>query len=77
MSINIIFFGQLAALTGTDKITCALIKDSDSLIKKLNLQYPLLVDTSFAIAVDKKVIKQNTILNIGATVALLPPFSGG
>ena len=77
MSINVIFFGQLAEYTGTESISYPLQIDTDCLLNKLMELYPSLSNVSYTVAVDKRVIKQNTILNIGATVALLPPFSGG
>lgn len=77
MDISVLFFGQLAEFTGTDKLSCAPQKDTDSLMEQLKKQYPLLIDAAYVVAVNKLLIKQNTILNIGATVALLPPFSGG
>lgn len=77
MGINVIFFGQLEDLTGTDKIELNYQPDTNQLIAQILSKYPLLVNVSYTVAVDKVMIKQNTILNIGATVALLPPFSGG
>ena len=77
MSINVIFFGQLEDLTGTDKIQYQLQPDTNHLIAQMEIRYPRLVNASYTIAVNKVMIKQNTILNAGATVALLPPFSGG
>lgn len=77
MSINVIFFGHLEDLTGSDKIEYHLQPDTNHLIAQMELRYPRLVDASYTIAVNKVLIKQNTILNTGATVALLPPFSGG
>jgi sulfur-carrier protein len=35
------------------------------------------VAEKFVVAVDKKTITENTMLNDHCTVALLPPFSGG
>ncbi|WP_339609426.1 MoaD/ThiS family protein [uncultured Planktosalinus sp.] len=45
--------------------------------KKLQQQYPALVELTFSIAVNKKIIQQKTLLNPEDEVALLPPFSGG
>jgi molybdopterin synthase sulfur carrier subunit len=53
------------------------VADTDGLIIALNENYPEFTRTKYVIAVDKQVIKENTVLNKKSTVALLPPFSGG
>lgn len=53
------------------------VSDRDELLEILNMQFPGLEDSKFAIAIDKKVVVQNTSLADGCIVALLPPFSGG
>ena len=76
MSVKIILFGKLAEIAGgsvfVDNVT-----DTDSLINALHKDYPEFTKTKNVIAVDKQVIKENTVLNKKSTVALLPPFSGG
>ena len=76
MSINIIIFGQLTDITG-DSLVLENIQDTDNLVKELHKQYPALAKAKYAIAVDKKVVNENTTLRENSTVALLPPFSGG
>jgi len=53
------------------------IEDTNGLVKELHLLYPALADSKYVIAVDKKVVKENTRLSGKSIVALLPPFSGG
>lgn len=77
MNVEVLFFGRLAEFSGTDKINFPLIKDTDELVSRLQNAYPLFINASYNIAVNNKLILQNTILSNGATVALLPPFSGG
>lgn len=77
MQVNIIIFGQLADITGTDNLSLENIKDTAELIESLTNAYPALNTSKFAIAVDKKIVKENTALNNNNTIALLPPFSGG
>jgi molybdopterin synthase sulfur carrier subunit len=77
MEINILIFGQIADITGKSAWKMAGIKDSDELIKNLEAQFPTLSTTSYSIAVNKKVIQENTVFNENDTIALLPPFSGG
>lgn len=76
MALNIIIFGQLADITGSN-IIIENMADTDSLLKKLISLFPPLASTKFVVAVDKQTIKENTILNNNSSVALLPPFSGG
>jgi molybdopterin converting factor small subunit len=77
MTVHIILFGQLADIIGVDKITVENSLDTDSMVKSLQNTYPALSQSTFIIAVDKKIISSNTLLTDQCTVALLPPFSGG
>lgn len=76
MSVKIILFGKLADIAG-DAVSVDNVADTDGLVDSLNKRYPELATTKYVIAVDKQVIKENTVLNNKSTVALLPPFSGG
>ena len=76
MSVKILLFGKLADITG-GSVSIDNVADTDSLVNSLSKQYPELATTKYVIAVDKQVIKENTVLNNKSTVALLPPFSGG
>jgi molybdopterin synthase sulfur carrier subunit len=76
MSVKIILFGKLAEIAG-GSVSVDNVPDTDSLINALHKDYPEFVKTRYVIAVDKQVIKENTVLNKKSTVALLPPFSGG
>jgi len=77
MQINIIIFGQIADITGTNNLTVENVADTTQLVERLNATYPALRNAKYAIAVDKKIIKENTSLSHNNTIALLPPFSGG
>ena len=76
MPINIIIFGQLADIAGSS-LALENIADTNSLVKELHILYPALANAKYAIAVDKKVVNENTRLTENSIVALLPPFSGG
>ena len=76
MSVKIILFGKLADIAG-GSVSVDNVADTDSLVNKLHKNYPEFTKTKYVIAVDKQVIKENTVLNKNSTVALLPPFSGG
>ena len=77
MQVNILIFGQIADITGTNNLTLENVNNTGELLKRLKIDYPALIDSKFAIAVDKKIIKENTVLRNNSTIALLPPFSGG
>lgn len=76
MPINIIIFGKLTDITGSS-LPLENIADTNSLVKELHMLYPALADAKYVIAVDKKVVNENTTLTENSIVALLPPFSGG
>ena len=76
MPVNIIAFGKLSDITGSS-LSIKYVGDTDTLIKELHNIYPALAETKYVIAVDKKIVNQNTKLPENSQVALLPPFSGG
>jgi molybdopterin synthase sulfur carrier subunit len=71
-----IIFGQLCDLLG-ENLVLENIADTDSLTAILNKKYPGLADSKYMMAVDKKLVTGNTLLNNKCTVALMPAFSGG
>lgn len=77
MAINIIVFGQIVDITGINSLSVENVSDTDELVKQLTDAYPALKNSKYAIAVDKKIVKENTALTTNNTIALLPPFSGG
>ena len=77
MKVNILLFGQLTDITGTETISMQDIIDTNSLVEILQQTYPALLNSKYLVAVNKKVISANTVLTDNCTVALLPPFSGG
>jgi len=77
MKVNILLFGQLTDITGTETISMEDIIDTNSLVEILQQTYPVLLNSKFLVAVNKKIISANTVLTDNCTVALLPPFSGG
>jgi len=77
MQVNILIFGQIADIIGTNNILMTDVHDTDDLTNRIKASYPVLNTSKFAVAVDKKIVKENTALNNNNTIALLPPFSGG
>lgn len=77
MSIKVLFFGQLAEISGTDVLETELRTDTDDLRRHLEAAFPRLKELMFNIAVNADIIDIPVNLQAGDTVALLPPFSGG
>ena len=77
LQVNIIIFGQLKDITGSDLVRLTDIADTNELVKELNKTYPAMMAANYLIAVHKQVVLENTLLTNNSTVALLPPFSGG
>ena len=77
MQINLITSGRLTDITGKNALTLSDIPDTNTLVKQMHGLYPALALNKYVIAVDRKIISGNTILNENSTVALMPPFSGG
>ena len=77
MEINVLVFGQITDITGKGSLKFSDVKDTDELILQLKNKYPQLQPLEYSIAVNKKMIHDNTLLKNNDTVAILPPFSGG
>ncbi len=77
MQVQISLFGQLTDITGNNTIVVDDVSDTNELVQAVNKLYPAMAGIKYIIAVDKKAIRENTVLNKLTSVALLPPFSGG
>lgn len=75
--IVILFFGQLAEITGNNAIRVAGLKDTNEATEKVLKEFPLLKTFTYVVAVDHKIISGNTNLTGKQTIAFMPPFSGG
>lgn len=77
MKVNILAFGQVAEITGKNSWSFSDVRSTAEFTEKLLGQYPDLKSVQYLIAVNKKIIHGESILQNDDTVALLPPFSGG
>lgn len=77
MQVNIILFGYMTDITGSNRISMENVADTDQLINRLHELYPAMKDSRYLIAVEKQVISANTRLEDNHTVAILPPYAGG
>ena len=76
-TITVKLFGSLVDIVQSSVLTLEDVHDIHSLQEKLFVQFPALQKMQFAIAIDKKIIHENTVINEHTDIALLPPFSGG
>ena len=77
MAITVLFFGQLVEITGQRQLTIPEAAGTAELKEKLSALYPALQDMVVNIAVNTVIVNEDTALEPGSTVAMLPPFSGG
>ncbi len=77
MKINILAFGQIEEIIGSNHITLTEISDTEVLKNKLSEEFPRINTIPYSISVNKNIINGNHKLEDGDEVALLPPFSGG
>ena len=77
MEIRLLSFGQVTNITGKDPLKIPDVKNTDELNQFLAKAWPQLESIKYSIAVNKKIIRENTQLHDQDTVAILPPFSGG
>lgn len=77
MAVKVILFGQLIEVVGRDTLYIDEVPDTETLLRKLHMQYPALSKRQFRVAVGKKLVTENTVISDDTNIALLPPFSGG
>lgn len=75
--VHVIFFGRLAEITGYSHKDFTGMESTGRLIDHLHQMHPGLSTVHYALAVDQKIVNNNTILDHESTVAFMPPFSGG
>ena len=76
MAINVIAFGSLTDIVG-ERLSLEDIHDTNALVNELKQRFPELRNAKYLVAVNKKMINANTVLNPDDTIALMSPFSGG
>ncbi|UGU16282.1 MoaD/ThiS family protein [Sinomicrobium kalidii] len=75
--MKILVFGQLTDIFEGSLVRLKDIPDTDTMIDRLEEKYPALKKMKYLIAIDKEIVKENTVLGEESEVSLLPPFSGG
>ena len=74
-TVKIFTFGKLKEIVGSDFEEKS--DNTDELQQKLSSKFPALQTLKLRIAVNQKIISENTQLNNNDVVALMPPYSGG
>lgn len=77
MSVEVQFFGQLVDKTGKSSFSLTQVGSVFELKEKLFSAFPLLQNAKFVIAINNKMANEHSEIFDGATIALMPPFSGG
>lgn len=77
MSVKVNFFGVLSEVTGEPFILLNDCAHLQGLMHKLYAIYPALNGYKFITCIDTRISEGDEALEAGATINLLPPFSGG
>jgi len=77
MEVNVLFFGVLAEVTGTNFKHYRDVKSLGDLKLKIQDEFPEVVHYNFRISLNNEIIDNDTKLKDGDEVALMPPFAGG
>ncbi|GAA4747284.1 MoaD/ThiS family protein [Flavisolibacter ginsenosidimutans] len=75
--ISVLTFGVITEIIGKSNFVVNDIASTEELKKDLEAKFPRLKSIDYTVAVNKQMITSPTQLENNATVALLPPFSGG
>ena len=70
-------FGKIAEIVGDNVIISLENNTVGDLKNHLENTYIELEKFPFVIAIDRKIVSNDTVLNNDSEIALLPPFSGG
>lgn len=75
--IHIKAFGMVAEKIGKDALQLENPGTTEALKTLLFDQFPDLKTMKFSLAVNKKMVQEDSHIEAGMEIALLPPFSGG
>lgn len=79
MKINVMYFGLVEEAIQKKKEVVSIpekctVKTLNNVLLKA---YPILKNITYQVAVDQNLPSEDTTLNEGAEIAILPPFAGG
>ncbi|MCX2452271.1 MoaD/ThiS family protein [Pedobacter gandavensis] len=77
MEIEIISFGKISEFIPRQKIDITGISDTDTLKVHLEKAFPQISTMKYKLALNEKLVQNNTLISGNEVVAIMPPFSGG
>ena len=77
MSIEILFFGQLTDITACSSIVMENPGSIGQLKNTILQKFPELNHSKFTIALNNKMVQDDSAILDNSKIALMPPFSGG
>ncbi len=80
MELALKYFGILADITQKSEEAFFVVEESvtvKSLQSKIELKYPKMLVINYSIAVNKKFLQNDILLQNDDVIAFLPPFAGG
>lgn len=77
MKIQLISFGKISEFLHSQQLELEGISDTDQLKAYLESNFIKLAALKYKLALNKILIQENTPLNSGDSIAIMPPFSGG
>jgi len=77
MEVKVLFFGVLAEVTGTILKNYSEVKTVGDLKLRIYDDFPEVIHYNFRISLNNEIINNDSNLNNGDEIALMPPFAGG
>jgi sulfur-carrier protein len=77
MEIKIISFGEITGFINHQKIEVDGIAGTYALKQYPENRFPVMKGIKYKLALNKNIVQQNTQITNQATIAIMPPFSGG
>ncbi len=69
-------FGSIAEKAGSDRLQME-ARTTAELLRSIKERIPDLQHMRYALAVDRRIVKDDVVLTGNEEIALLPPFAGG
>jgi len=80
MEVTLKYFGIIADITQKTEESFFIAEESITLNKiklKIEVKYPKILVINYSVAVNKKFLQNDILLNNEDEIAFLPPFAGG